>query len=190
MVKRLFDIVFSFFCLIALSPALLIIAILIKLDSDGPVLYRQERLGLYACPYTILKFRTMYKDAETDVPQLSAKGDKRVTRLGLVLRKFRLDELPQLWNILAGEMSFVGPRPERKYYVDQIVRMAPQYMKLYLVKPGLSSWGMVKFGYASDLSQMIERMKYDLLYVEKKSMMLDFKIMALTVKTVLTGKGI
>ena len=190
MFKRLFDIVFSIFCLIALSPALIIIAILIKLDSDGPVLYRQERLGLYACPYTILKFRTMYKDAETDVPQLSAKGDKRVTRLGLVLRKFRLDELPQLWNILAGEMSFVGPRPERKYYVDQIVRMAPQYMKLYLVKPGLSSWGMVKFGYASDLSQMIERMKYDLLYVEKRSMMLDFKIMALTVKTVLTGKGI
>lgn len=190
MVKRLFDIVFSAFCLIVLSPLLLLIAILIKLDSEGPVFYLQERLGLNAKPYIIWKFRTMHKDAEHNEPQLSIKGDKRVTHIGLFLRKYRLDELPQLWNILIGEMSFVGPRPERRFYVNQIVQQAPEYMKLYAVKPGLSSWGMVKYGYASDVSQMIERMKYDLEYVENMSMLLDFKIMIYTIKTVLTGKGI
>lgn len=169
---------------------MLVIAILIKRDSKGPVIYRQERLGLYAKPFSILKFRSMYNDAEPEEPMLSTIGDKRVTHIGTFLRKYRLDELPQLWNILVGEMSFVGPRPERKYYADQIIKVAPEYEKLYQVKPGLTSLGMVKYGYASDIMQMVERMHYDIQYIDQMSLITDIKIMAQTLKTVITGKGI
>ena len=185
MVKRLFDIVFSIFCLIALSPALIIIAILIKLDSDGPILYRQERLGLYACPYTILKFRTMYKDAETDVPQLSAKGDKRVTRLGLVLRKFRLDELPQLWNILKGDMSFVGPRPPLPREVEQYNEY--QFGRL-AVTPGLTCYWQIQ----PDRNSLScdEWFEMDLKYIEERSIKTDLLILCKTVGAVLNMEGV
>ena len=188
--KRLFDIIGSLIALIICSPLLLVIAIMVKQDSEGPVIYRQERLGKCARPFTILKFRTMCTDAEKDSPMLSVKGDRRVTRIGRMMRKYRLDELPQLWNILVGDMSFVGPRPERKFYVDQIINIAPHYAKLLQVRPGLSSWGMVKYGYASDTFQMVERMRYDLMYIDNMSPALDLKIMAYTIKTVVTGKGI
>lgn len=188
--KRVFDVVCSAIALVVLSPLFLVIAVFIKRDSKGPVIYRQQRLGRLAKPFTILKFRTMYEGAEDGSPQLSAKDDKRITKFGRLLRKYHLDELPQLWNILIGDMSFVGPRPERKYFVDQLVAIAPQYEKLFQVKPGLSSWGMVKFGYASDLSQMVERMNYDLMYIDNMSPIFDFKIMAHTIRTVITGKGV
>lgn len=188
--KRVFDVVCSAIALVVLSPLFLVIAVFIKRDSKGPVIYRQQRLGRLAKPFTILKFRTMYEGAENGSPQLSAKDDKRITKFGRLLRKYHLDELPQLWNILIGDMSFVGPRPERKYFVDQLVAIAPQYVKLFQVKPGLSSWGMVKFGYASDLSQMVERMNYDLMYIDNMSPIFDIKIMVHTIRTVITGKGV
>lgn len=189
-IKRLFDVVCSAIALVVLCPLFLVIAVFIKCDSKGPVIYRQQRLGRLAKPFTILKFRTMYENAETDTPLLSAKDDKRITKFGCLLRKYHLDELPQLWNILVGDMSFVGPRPERKYFVDQLLVIAPEYVKLFKVRPGLSSWGSVKYGYASDLSQMVERMKYDLMYLDKMSLAIDIKIMAYTIKTVVTGKGV
>lgn len=188
--KRLFDIALSAFCLVAFFPFFIVIALLIKLDSEGAILYRQERLGLNMKPFTILKFRTMHKYAEIGEPQLSTKDDKRITRIGTFLRKYRIDELPQLWNILVGEMSFVGPRPERKFYVDQIMKVAPEYAQLFTAKPGLSSWGMVKYGYASDIEQMIIRMRYDLTYIDNKSIISDLKIIIYTIKIVITGKGI
>lgn len=189
-IKRLFDVVCSAIALVVLCPLFLVIAVFIKCDSKGPVIYRQQRLGRLAKPFTILKFRTMYENAETDTPLLSNKDDKRITKFGCLLRKYHLDELPQLWNILVGDMSFVGPRPERKYFVDQLLVIAPEYVKLFKVRPGLSSWGSVKYGYASDLSQMVERMKYDLMYLDKMSLAIDIKIMAYTIKTVVTGKGV
>lgn len=189
-IKRLFDVICSAIALVVLCPLFLVIAIFIKCDSTGPVIYRQQRLGRLAKPFTILKFRTMYENAETDTPLLSNKDDKRITKFGCLLRKYHLDELPQLWNILVGDMSFVGPRPERKYFVDQLLVIAPEYVKLFKVRPGLSSWGSVKYGYASDLSQMVERMKYDLMYLDKMSLAIDIKIMAYTIKTVVTGKGV
>lgn len=189
-IKRLFDVVCSAIALVVLCPLFLVIAVFIKCDSKGPVIYRQQRLGRLAKPFTILKFRTMYENAETDTPLLSAKDDKRITKFGCLLRKYHLDELPQLWNILVGDMSFVGPRPERKYFVDQLLVIAPEYVKLFKVRPGLSSWGSVKYGYASDLSRMVERMKYDLMYLDKMSLAIDIKIMAYTIKTVVTGKGV
>lgn len=189
-IKRLFDIVCSAIALVVLCPLFLVIAVFIKCDSKGPVIYRQQRLGRLAKPFTILKFRTMYENSETDTPLLSNKDDKRITKFGCLLRKYHLDELPQLWNILVGDMSFVGPRPERKYFVDQLLVIAPEYVKLFKVRPGLSSWGSVKYGYASDLSQMVERMKYDLMYLDKMSLAIDIKIMAYTIKTVVTGKGV
>ena len=189
-IKRLFDVVCSAIALVVLCPLFLVIAVFIQCDSKGPVIYRQQRLGRLAKPFTILKFRTMYENAETDTPLLSNKDDKRITKFGCLLRKYHLDELPQLWNILVGDMSFVGPRPERKYFVDQLLVIAPEYVKLFKVRPGLSSWGSVKYGYASDLSQMVERMKYDLMYLDKMSLAIDIKIMAYTIKTVVTGKGV
>jgi len=131
----------------------------------------------------------MYVDAEPDGPQLSCDNDERITRWGRIMRKWRLDELPQLWNILIGEMSLVGPRPERKFYVDQIIVRHPEFRYIFKVKPGLTSWGMVKFGYASSVDEMVERMPYDLLYVENVSLALDFKIMLYSIQIILAGKG-
>lgn len=188
-VKRIVDVVGAFIALIILSPLLLFVAIRTKLSSPGPVIFTQERVGYKGRKFYIHKFRSMYEDAEKNGPALSSDHDPRITKWGKIMRKWRLDELPQLWNILIGEMSFVGPRPERKFYIDEITKQTPYYRYLLKVKPGLSSWGMVQFGYASSVEEMIERMKYDLVYMENISLLLDFKIMLFTMKTIFMGKG-
>lgn len=188
--KRVSDVVLSFITLLLISPLLLVIAILVKCDSRGPVFYRQERIGYHKKPFYIYKFRSMRVDAEASGPALSTLNDERITRLGRVLRKYRLDELPNFWNVLRGDMSIVGPRPEREYYIKQILAKAPYYTLIHQVRPGITSWGMVKYGYASDVDGMIERLKYDLLYIENVSMLVDLKILFYTVQIVVTGKGI
>lgn len=188
-IKRGLDILISILALILLSPFFLTLAILIKFSSKGPVIYSQERVGMHDRPFRIHKFRTMFQDAEKDGPRLSSKDDPRVTRIGRFLRRTRLDELPQFFNVLKGEMSLVGPRPERRYFIDRIVEKAPYYKTLLKVRPGITSWGMVKFGYAENVDEMIERSKYDLLYIENMSLAVDFKVMIHTVLTVLKGKG-
>lgn len=188
-IKRVLDITLSALALIITSPLLLAIAIGVKYSSKGPVIYRQERIGYRRKPFKILKFRTMYVDAEADGPQLSSDNDPRTTPIGRLLRKYRLDEFPQFWNVIKGEMSLVGPRPERAYYIDQIIKEAPQYSLLHQVKPGITSWGMVKFGYAREVKEMIERCNFDLIYLSNMSVAVDFKILLHTISTVFQGKG-
>ncbi len=188
-IKRTIDVVASAITLVVLSPLLLALAICVKKDSKGPVFYRQERIGLKERPFQIIKYRTMNTDAEKDGPQLSSDEDPRVTKSGRIMRKYRLDELPQFWNVLKGEMSIVGPRPERKFFINKIIAKAPYYTLLYQTRPGITSWGMVKYGYASKIDEMVERSKYDLLYISNMSILVDFKIMLYTVLTILEGRG-
>lgn len=187
--KRIIDILFSLIAIILLLPVYIITAILVKLTSKGSFFYRQERIGRYGKPFKIIKFRSMYSDAEKNGPALSSDNDPRVTPFGRFMRKTRLDEIPQFFNVLFGQMSLVGPRPERKYYIDQIVKKAPFYLNLLKIKPGITSLGQVKFGYAQNVDEMIERMKYDLSYLYNISLYLDFKIMILTVKTIFEASG-
>lgn len=187
--KRLFDIIFSIFVIILLSPLFIIIAILIKISSEGPIFYTHYRIGLNGKPFKIYKFRSMYKDAEKNGPMLSNKFDKRITPVGKFIRKYRIDELPQFFNVLKGDMSIVGPRPEREYYIKQIIKKAPHYKYLHKVRPGITSWGQIKYGYAENVNQMIERLKYDIIYLENMSILVDFKIIIYTILTVLKGKG-
>lgn len=189
-VKRLCDIVVGLFGLLLTIPVMSALAIAIRCESSGPVIFSQERIGKNKKPFTLYKLRSMKPDAEPDGPALSIPHDSRVTRVGRFMRKYRLDELPQFWNVLRGDMSLVGPRPERAYYVDRIMARAPYYILLQQIRPGLTSLGMVKYGYASDIDAMLERLKYDLMYLERISFSTDFKIMIYTVRTVLTGKGI
>lgn len=188
--KRVGDVVVSALALLCLLPVFAAVAIAIRRDSDGPVLYRQERIGYRKRRFRIIKFRTMCTDAETDGPALSSADDPRVTRVGRFLRKYRIDELPQFWNVLVGDMSLVGPRPEREFFVSQIVEREPRYSLIHQVRPGITSWGMVKYGYAGSVDQMIERLRYDLIYLENVSLGVDLKILFYTVHTVLTGKGV
>jgi polysaccharide biosynthesis protein PslA len=188
-IKRFIDISFSLLALLSLFPLLIFAFVKTWLSSHGPIIYKQQRVGFKGKSFTIYKFRSMVHDAEKNGPMLSSYSDDRITRWGKFMRKWRIDELPQLWNILKGEMSLVGPRPERQYYINQIVPQYPEYKYLLKVKPGLSSWGMVKFGYASSVDEMIKRMPYDLIYVENVSLLLDFRIMSHTLLLLLKGKG-
>ncbi|MCA1750893.1 MAG: sugar transferase [Cryomorphaceae bacterium] len=188
-IKRLMDFAGSVIAIIILAPVFLLLAILVKLSSPGPIIYRQERIGHYNRPFKIFKFRSMCIDAESEGPQLSSSHDPRITNIGRFMRKTRLDELPQFFNVLRGEMSLVGPRPERQFYIDQIIKVAPHYRHLQKVKPGITSWGQVKYGYAENVDQMVQRLKYDVLYIENMSLAIDFKILGYTILTILKGSG-
>mgnify|MGYP003449829589 FL=1 len=188
-IKRAFDIIVSAAMLVLLSPLYLILTLLVWYSSKGPVFYRQERIGLHGLPFEIIKFRTMCVHAETETPQLSADNDPRITKVGKWMRKYRLDELPQFWNILRGDMSIVGPRPERRYFINQIEEKAPYYCMIYKIRPGLTSWGPIKVGYTDTLDKMIRRLNYDIVYIENMSLTLDIKIMFHTIGVIFNGKG-
>lgn len=188
-VKRIMDVVISVVAMLVLVPLYLFLAIWVKFSSKGPIFFTQERVGRQGKPFQIIKFRTMFTDAEKNGPQLSSEEDPRITPAGRVMRKYRLDEFPQFFNVLKGDMSLVGPRPERQFYIDQISEREPQYLELTRVRPGITSWGQVKYGYAENVDQMIQRMKYDLLYMRNMSLALDIKIMFYTVLIIFMAKG-
>lgn len=187
--KRIFDVCVSIFVLTLFSWIYVIVAIAVKLNSKGPIFYSHERIGWHGKPFMIHKFRSMYVDAEKMGPALSSKHDPRITPLGRFLRKVRLDEIPQFYNVLIGEMSIVGPRPERQFFIDQIVQKAPHYKHLHKVRPGITSWGQVKYGYAENVDEMIERLKYDIIYIENMSLGIDLKILIYTALIVVQGRG-
>jgi lipopolysaccharide/colanic/teichoic acid biosynthesis glycosyltransferase len=166
-----------------------VIGFIIKKTSFGPIFFTQERIGKHGQPFKIIKFRTMYVNSEKNGPQLSSTNDNRITRFGKFLRKTRIDEFPQFINVIKGEMSLVGPRPERQFYIDKIAEKDPSFLQLSLVKPGITSWGQVKYGYAENVEEMIQRMRFDLLYLKNRSLALDFKIMFYTLITILKAKG-
>jgi exopolysaccharide biosynthesis polyprenyl glycosylphosphotransferase len=188
-VKRLMDFILSFLAFILCIPLYIVSSILVKLSSPGKIFYLQERIGLNGKPFMIIKFRTMYENAEKTGPQLSSETDIRITPIGRFMRKTRLDEFPQFINVIKGEMSLVGPRPERQFYIDQIAQINPQFLHLTKIRPGITSWGQVKFGYAENVEQMLLRMKYDLVYIKNRSLALDLKILFYTVLIVLKAKG-
>ena len=188
-VKRIFDVSVSLFVLVAFSWVYLILAIAVKLGSKGSIFYSHERIGWHGKPFLIHKFRSMYMDAEKDGPALSSKKDARITPLGSFLRKVRLDEIPQFYNVLIGEMSIVGPRPERQFFIDQIMQKAPHYKHLHKVRPGITSWGQVKYGYAENVEEMTERLKYDIIYIENMALGVDMKILIYTALIVMQGRG-
>lgn len=189
-IKRISDVIVSSLVLVVISPLLAVLAMLVRLSSPGPVIYSQERVGFKKKPFMIYKFRSMYVDSEVNGPRLASSDDNRITPLGRFLRKYRLDELPQFWNVLKGDMSIVGPRPEREFYLRQIIARAPYFSLLHQVRPGITSWGMVKYGYAQNVDEMLERAKYDLLYIDNVSLIVDLKILFYTLETIISGKGV
>ena len=189
-VKQIMDIILSLVSLVILSPLILFLSLGVKLSSPGPVLYTQSRVGRYGKEFRIYKFRSMYHNAEENGPELSSRHDPRVTRFGQMMRRHRLDEIPNFINVLKGEMSLVGPRPEREYFIERIVQEAPHYVHLHKVKPGITSWGQVKYGYAVNVREMINRLRYDILYIENMSLFVDLKILLYTIITILKGRGV
>lgn len=189
-VKRWFDFIFSLICLILSSPLFLVCYIVIRHDdASGPVIYKQERIGRFGRPFTIYKFRSMIVNAEENGPELyNTTEDKRLTKAGKFLRSHHLDELPQLWNIFKGDMSFVGPRPERKFYIDQIMKQDCRYKYLYQIRPGVTSYATLYNGYTDTMEKMLKRLEMDLDYLKRRSWWEDFKIMCLTVIHVASGK--
>jgi exopolysaccharide biosynthesis polyprenyl glycosylphosphotransferase len=189
-VKQVMDIVLSAVSMILLIPLSLFLAIGVKLSSPGPIFYKQDRIGKFGKEFQIYKFRSMYHNAEENGPELSSKHDPRVTRFGQMMRKHRLDEIPNFFNVLRGEMTLVGPRPERGYFIDKIIKTAPHYSHLHKVKPGITSWGQVKYGYAENVEEMVKRLRYDILYIENRSLYIDIKILFYTVITIMKGRGV
>ncbi|MEE0997470.1 MAG: sugar transferase [Paludibacteraceae bacterium] len=188
--KRLGDIFCSALFFIVGWPLMLYLALRVKRSSDGPIFYKQERIGLHGKPFNIIKFRTMYVSQKTNTPKLASENDSRITPFGKVMRKYRLDELPQFFNVLKGDMSLVGPRPEQKFFIDKIIEKAPYYSLVHKVKPGITSWGMVMYGYADTVDKMIERLKFDIIYLENISLKIDLKILIYTILTIVKGKGV
>lgn len=188
-VKRLIDVLGSSVAIILFSPVFAVLALLIKLESKGSILYKQERIGKFGKPFMIYKLRSMVSNAETNTPLLSSSEDSRITRIGQFLRRTHLDEIPQFFNVIKGEMSLVGPRPERKYYIDQIAEIAPYVTHLQKLRPGITSWGQVKYGYASNVEQMVERLQYDMVYLKNISLYVDFKILIYTIMECFRGRG-
>lgn len=187
--KRSFDVILSTLVLVLGFPFLLSIAIITKFTSNGPIFYLQDRIGRNGVPFKIFKFRSMHTNAEALGPSLSSEDDPRITKWGKFMRKTRVDEFPQFYNVIKGDMSLVGPRPERQFFIDQIVKLAPHYKHLHKVKPGITSLGQVKFGYAENVDQMVKRLKYDILYIENMSLAMDLRIIFYTIVIMIEGRG-
>lgn len=188
-VKRIFDLVCSFFGIVVLSPVFLIVYVALRVQNEGSVIFRQERIGYKGRAFNIYKFRTMRVNSESNgKPQLAAKGDERLTKVGKFLREHHLDELPQLFNVLKGDMSFVGPRPERQYFIDQIRMVNPDYDYIFLMRPGLTSKATIHNGYTDTLDKMLVRLQMDLEYLQKRSFWLDIKLIVTTVIYIVYGK--
>ncbi|NLU40022.1 MAG: sugar transferase [Bacteroidales bacterium] len=187
--KRVIDIVGSVFALIIFVPFFPFVYMGIKSSSKGPILYAQKRVGRYGKEFTIYKFRSMVVEAEIEGPALSSDSDPRITRFGQFMRRTHVDEIPQFYNVIKGDMSLVGPRPERQYYINEIRKVAPHYMQLQRIRPGITSWGQVKYGYASNIEQMVERIPYDIIYLKNISLYLDFKILIYTLINCFQAKG-
>lgn len=187
--KRLLDVFLSLIASIVFLPVFIVLAIVIKSTSKGPILYKQERIGRFGKPFSIYKLRSMVVDAENGTPALSKENDGRITRIGKFMRKTHLDEIPQFINVIIGDMSLVGPRPEREFYINKIVKRAPHYTHLHKLRPGITSWGQVKYGYASNVDEMLDRLPYDMMYLKNISLYIDFKIMIYTLMVSFKGNG-
>ncbi|MBQ6379277.1 MAG: sugar transferase [Prevotella sp.] len=188
-IKRAFDFSVAVICMIVFSPLIALCYILIKLEDGGPAIFKQERIGQYSKPFYIYKFRSMDPDAEKDGPSLyHHENDQRITRIGKILRRHHLDELPQLWNVVKGDMAFIGPRPERKYYIDQIMERDPRYELLYVLRPGVTSYATLHNGYTDTIEKMLKRLEMDLYYLEHQSLLMDIKILWKTFVNIVSGK--
>jgi lipopolysaccharide/colanic/teichoic acid biosynthesis glycosyltransferase len=188
--KALFEYIITLFCLILLTPLMLVLTVCIKMTGTGPVIYSQKRTGKNGKSFSIYKFRSMHHGNLEGINLIKDKADKRITSLGRFMRKYKIDEIPNFFNVLKGEMSIVGPRPEQQFYIDKILQRDSRYNKIQMVKPGITSWGEIKFGYASCVEDMITRMEYDLYYLENRSLLFDLKIALYTILFAVRGRGI